>query len=317
MQKRGIIYSYATRQYLGLPNTVIRQLSDESGENMAKKKSITRISNKKRGRPKVKFSIWGLLLIFVLSFATFFVLYMLAANFNENFFDEEFGNIVVEEQNDDPSVPDNGEKTEDGDPTGKAGGLSVTNPIAQSEAKDASYFESCCIITDSTLIDMAKYTGLKDVVACDQLSAVSCNTTVIESSYGSKTAYETIQIKKPKNVYIMLGSDIGKSSVDDMIASYTELVKNLRGYLKESDIYIMQLPPVRNDDTAVSNSAINEFNTKLLTIANTNNVYCIDTNTALKGVDGMISEQYRNAETGVLTEAAYKTLADYILCHTV
>ena len=53
------------------------------------------------------------------------------------------------------------------------------------------------------------------------------------------------------------------------------------------------------------------------TIANTNNVYCIDTNTALKGVDGKISKEFIDTETGALTEKAYKTIADYVLCHTV
>ena len=116
----------------------------------------------------------------------------------------------------------------------------------------------------------------------------------------------------------MLGSDIGTSKMEDMISSYTEFVKNLRGYLTEADIYIMQLPPVRDDANAtIGNGLINEFNTKLLTIANMNNVYCIDTNTALKGVDGALSDEYRDPSTGALTESAYKAIADYILCHTV
>ena len=80
----------------------------------------------------------------------------------------------------------------------------------------------------------------------------------------------------------------------------------------------MQLPPVRDDANATTgNGVINEFNTKLLTIANMQNVYCIDTNTALKGVDGALSDEYRDSSTGSLTEAAYKAIADYILCHTV
>ena len=80
----------------------------------------------------------------------------------------------------------------------------------------------------------------------------------------------------------------------------------------------MQLPPVRDDANAtIGNGQINEFNTKLLTIANMNNVYCIDTNTALKGVDGALSDEYRDSGTGALTESAYKAIAGYILCHTV
>ena len=282
---------------------------------MTKNKSIRRISNKKRGRPKVRFSIWGLLLIFVLSFTTCFILYMVAANYKDDFFSEEFDNVVIEEKSGKSSSEKN--KNDEAEKSVQDGSLAATNPISQSDAKDASYLEGCCMITDTTLQDMAKYTGLKDIISSPDLGASNCTSATIESSYGVKTVYEIAQIKKPETVYIMLGNDIGTAKVDDMISSYTELIKNLRGYLPNSDIYIMQYPPVRDDDPSVSNSNVNEFNTKLLTIANTNNVYCIDTNTALKGVDGNLSDEFRDLETGVLTESAYKTIADYILCHTV
>ena len=288
---------------------------------MAKKKSITRISDKKRGRPKVRFSIWGLILIFVLSFSAWFIIYMAAANFNENFFSEEFGEDKADEKKDSSpsdSGPVDNNISDDVENADTAAADKITNPIAQSEARSADYLSSCCLVTDSTLIDMAKYTGLKDVIGSSDLNAADCNKIAIESSYGTKSAYEVLQAKKPEIIYIMLGSDIGTSKMEDMISSYTEFVKNLRGYLTDADIYIMQLPPVRDDANAtINNGIINEFNTKLLTIANMNNVYCIDTNTALKGVDGALSNEYRDASTGALTESAYKAIADYILCHTV
>lgn len=287
-----------------------------SGVNMAKKKSITRISDKKRGRPKVRFSFWGLIAIFLLSFATCFILYMVAANFNENFFSDEFENVVVKDKNASESIADNSEDISEQSQNGQLNTSSVTNPIAQSQAKDESYLGSCCLVTDSTLIDMGKYTGLSDIISSSDLGAANCNTLTIETSYGTKTAYEILQTKKPETVYIMLGSDIAASSVDQMIASYTEFVKNVRGYLTDADIYIMQLPPV-SEDSPADNGAVNEFNTKLLTIANTNNVYCIDINTALKGVDGNISKEFVDPDTGALNEKAYKTIAEYVLCHTV
>lgn len=285
---------------------------------MAKKKSIRRVSNKKRGRPKIRFSFWGLILIFALSFSACFILYMLAANFNEDFFSEEFDNIVVEDQADIQAgnTGDN-DNASDSNGSGSSLGVSASNPVPESGAKDTSYFEKCCLVTDSTLIDMGKFTDLKDIIGSAELNAKDCNTVKIESSYGNSSIYEIIQAKKPENIYIMLGSDLGTASVDEMIESYTALVKNIHGYLPESKVYIMQLPPIREDGGAVSGKLINEFNTKLLTLANTTGVYCIDTNTALKGVDGGISEEYRDAESGALTEAAYRTISDYILRHTV
>ena len=297
-----------------MPFTVIRQLFYESGENMAKKKSITRISDKKRGRPKVRFSIWGLILIFMLSFIGCFVIYMVAANINKDFWSEEFDKVVVEEHSDKNADDYNAdtENLQDSKTQRK-----ITNPIPQTGEKDASYLDSCCLITDSVLLGIDKYTELNDVIGSEALNAAGCNKVTIESSYGNKTAYEILQAKKPEKIYIMLGSDIGTSQIDDMVSNYTEFVKNVRGYLASADIYILQLPPVADGSEKVSNSLINEFNTKLLTMANMTGIYCLDTNTALKNVDGTISEEYIDPESGKLTEKAFKKITDYILCHTV
>lgn len=300
-----------------MPQTSIRQSFIGAGEKMAKNKSITRISNKKRGRPKVRFSIWGLIVIFALSFAACFVSYMIAANFDEDFFENTFDHVVVDD-NDVQSDAASNNKSENKDEQQTDIGDKITNPVSKSETKENSYFESCCLVTDSTLLDIGKHTEFKDVIGSAELTAAGCNTITVESTYGNNTVYEILKSKKPSSIYIMLGSDIGTSTVDSMVKSYSELIRNLKGYLTESDIYIMQLPPVKEDaGAAVNNSMINEFNTKLLSIANTNNVYCIDTNTALKGVDGMIADGYRDPETGSLTESAYKAIADYVLCHTV
>ena len=297
-----------------------RHLFIEKEPNMAKKKSITRISDKKRGRPKIRFSFWGLILIFMLSFSGCFAIYMIAANMNENFWSEEFDKVVVEKKNAKvPNIDDSPEQEDKSDEKNDEEEIrtSVINPIAQSEEKDTSYFSSCCLVTDSTLLGIDKYTEFKDIIGSESLNAAGCNTVTIESSYGNKTAYEILQAKKPENVYIMIGSDISTASVDDMISSYTDFVKNVRGYLSSADIYIMQLPPLRADAEGITNNTVNEFNTKLLTIANTTGVYCLDTNTALKGVDGNISEEYVDTQNGALNEKAYKQIVEYILCHTV
>ena len=299
-----------------MPFTVNRHLLKEYGEYMAKKKSITRISDKKRGRPKVRFSFWGLILIFLLSFAGCFIIYMVSANIKKNFWTEEFDNVAVEDKNDISSDPDETEQNNSTSEEFDTESISVSNPVAQSEAKSKDYLNSCCLITDNLLLDINSYTEFKDVLGNESLSAVSCNTVTLETAYGNKTAYETLQVKKPENVYIMLGSDIGTSSIDDMISNYGAFVKNVRGYLTNAGIYVLQLPPVSENDSKASNALINEFNTKLLSMANMNNVYCLDTNTALKGEDGNISKEYIN-DSGLLSEKAYKKIVDYILCHTV
>ena len=284
---------------------------------MAKKKSITRISDKKRGRPKIRFSIWGLILIFTLSFAGCFIIYMLGANINENFWSDEFDKVIIENKADGFAGTDTADEDAQADVNTKDDKSVSSNPVVQSEAKTEDYLDSCCLVTDSLHLGIDKCTELKDVIGSDALGAASCNSVTIETAYGNNTVYETLNVKKPQNVYIMLGNDIGVSAVDDMIAAYNDLVKNLRGSLTTADIYVMQLPPVSDGNEKANNALINEFNTKLLSMANLNHVYCLDTNTALKGADGNISEEYTDAGSGSLNENACKKIVEYLLCHTV
>lgn len=289
---------------------------------MAKTKNVQRISNKKRGRPKVRFNIGGFILIFVLSFAACFGFYMAAANLNDNFFNDEFGGVSVEGTTEATTSAEQTSQNAAGDEntdntSGTDSAPAMLNPVPQSAAVDASYFDNCCLVTDSTLLGMGSSTDFKDVIGSDSLSASGCNTVKVETNYGTVTVYETLQIKKPMNVYFMLGSDIGTVTVDEMISNYTTLVSNLHAYKPDMNIYVMQLPPVAADTTTVTNELINEYNTKLLNMANTVGVNCIDTNTALKSVEGTLSAEYWSADTGTFTDEAYKTIAGYILTHTV
>lgn len=283
---------------------------------MPQNRQIQRNSVKKKSKPKLRFNFGMLLVIFILSFAGCFVLYMIAANTNDDFFIEEFdSNVITEESISEESSEELSDITEESSLTDTPASA-VTNPVPESAAADVSYLENCCLITDSTLLSMKDYTNFTDVIGSTELNAVSVNSVKIGSSYGTVTAYETMKLKKPMNIYIMLGSDLGVSSVDEMIASYTTFVNNLKASVTEANIYIMQLPPVYADE-AVTNAMINDYNNKLLSLANNSGVFCIDTNTALKTVDGTLAEEYWSAETGALTEKAYKDLCGYILTHTV
>lgn len=288
---------------------------------MAKSKgrNVRRGSGKRKRRPKVRFSIWGLILLFALTFAACFIFYMVKANLNPDFLDDEFGSITTEENvetvpdTEDATEPENGED-EEATTVPKA---EITNPVPQSEAAEAGYFEECCLITDSTLLDMANFSNFTDVIGSEALNALNCNTTKVATNYGTVTPLETIQIKKPKNLYIMLGSDIGTDPVDEMIESYSKLVDNLHATRPEMNIYVMQLPPVKAEGEDNSkNELINDYNSKLLAMANKYQVYCIDTNTALKNQDGSLDPSFLDEETKKFNETAYSTITGYILTHT-
>ena len=266
-------------------------------------------------RPKVRFNFGVMLVIFVLSFTACFALYMTAANLNEDFFRNEFNAEMII----DNSEPDETEESEQDEqpeqeelPIQKA---PVTNPVPQSAPADHAYFENCCLITDSTLLEIGDHTALKDVIGDSALNASNCTTAKVESNYGAVTIYDTLKIKKPENVYFMLGSDIGTSETETMLENYKELVSNLTASLPAMNIYIMQIPPVRYDSAPVTNELINTYNEQLLSMANSCNVYCIDTSTALKSVEGNLKEEYWSAEDKKFTEDMYKAVTEYIITH--
>ncbi|MBO5104496.1 MAG: hypothetical protein J6B74_05470 [Ruminococcus sp.] len=285
---------------------------------MDKNKNIRTVSDRKRKKRRLKFNFGVLLIIFILSFSACFALYMLAANMNENFFEDEFNSIIVEEESEDEqeetTQADETEVSETAEePVEKT---PVTNPVPQSAAADyATYFDNCCLITDSTLLDIKEHTSFTDVIGDSLLNAANCTVAKVDSNYGTVTIYDTLKLKKPENVYIMLGSDIGVSATEDMIASYTTLIENLTAVLPDMNIYIMQIPPVITDSAPVTNELINSYNEQLLAMANSQNVHCIDTSTALKSVDGNLKEEYWSAEDKKFTADMYKAVVEYILTH--
>lgn len=287
---------------------------------MDKKHTVQRISNKKRGKPKVRFNFMIIVIICLLVFAICFVFYMVNANVKGDVLDDDDDTasapqVTTAEVQQGTDTQQQSETTLEA-PTIDQG---IVYPLPQSEAKDKDYFENCCLITDGTLLSISKSTDFSDIIGNSQLGAANCNTMTVSSSYGNLKPYEIIKVKKPKNLYIMLGYDIGTSAPEDMISNYTTLVKNIRSFLPDMKIYIMQLPPVpatTQESSAMNNDIINSYNSKLLDMAKSLGVYCIDTNTALRGADGAISGEYWSEDDGWLTSKGYKAIADYILTHT-
>lgn len=281
---------------------------------METNRTVKRGKGKKKGHPKVRFRFGTLLMIFILSFAACFVLYMLSANLNDNFLNDEFGISTVESfpkesslNSDKPSdAADNENKIE-----------KAVNPIPQSEKLDISYFDNCCLITDSTLAGINSGFGEGSVFGGNDINISNIMSVKMPSSFGSLSAYDIVKQKKPETLYIMLGSELGAVPVDDMIVSYTSLVNAFKSSLPDMEIYVMQYPPVLYDSDTLTNETINDYNNKLLMMCNNLEIYCIDTNTALKSEDGKLNEEYWSYESLTLSKRGFDKIIQYILTHTV
>ena len=101
---------------------------------MEKKGTIQRISNKKRGRPKVRFNFWILVIIFALSFMGCFALYMIAANTNDDFLDDSDDKVVVQEQATEASTESEGAETATEAAAPQENTAEIINPVPQSES---------------------------------------------------------------------------------------------------------------------------------------------------------------------------------------
>ncbi len=270
-------------------------------------------TGKKKLRPKVRFSFGVMITIFILTFLGCFTLYLVGANINPDFFKDDFVNeridITTEDEEEEPSETTE-EITTEVKPV-------VSNPVPKSPAVDVSYLDNCCIITDSLLGDMEMYGKFRDVIGSSELGAANASITKVESNYGIVTVYDTIKIKKPFNLYIMLGSDLGTAELNDMISGYTALVTNLHSSLPEMNIYMMMMPPVPFDTETVSNEKIDEYNTSLLDLAKKAGVYIIDTNSILKGENNSLDERFWSYDTSSMNSDAYDEICAYILDHTV
>ena len=272
---------------------------------MEKKRTIQRKSAKKRSRPKVRFNIGVVLLIFFLSIIGCFALYMISANINGDFLDnEENTTIITDEQSSETSTQaDNAQKTQ---------GSGISYPLSPSSPKDASYFTECCLVTDSTLLAMASDKDFMEIIGNEQLNAAGCADAVLS---GSTTVCDSIKGRNPKNLYIMLGSDIGTSSGKDMIDGVSGLVNSVRTACPDTKIYILQIPPTATETAFVTNKLIDSYNQQLLSMAETLGVYCVDTNIILKSVEGALSPEF-SSENGGLSDKGYAAIKERILSCT-
>ena len=283
---------------------------------MSKKRTVHRVSDSRKNRPFVKFNFWLMVIIFGLSFAVCFVLYMVAANLDDNFFDFESSQSQNSEISADNSADTDISENISDSAESDSSINSVVNPVPESERADDSYFDNAWILADATLLDIKFNTTIKNVIGSSQINAVNINETKLDSVYGNITAYQNLQIINPKTLYIMLGSDIGTSSVDDMINSYSNFIADIKSSLPDTKIYIMQIPPVYTDSETLTNETVNDYNSRLIKLADNYSVYCIDTNTILKNNTGTLSNEYYSSETNTLTSQAYSAVYEYILTHT-
>lgn len=256
------------------------------------KKKFKPVQFDKNPEPKIKFSLKLLFWVWVLVMVAFFICYMVLANFTDAF-------IVVKNKNSNSNSGSVSEQLDESQQTANA-----VNPVPQSADKQGISYLSNCTFAGDILLAGVSDSGVSD-------NHIKCGPSYILTNIESSGLTVT-----DSNLYLMLGyTEIGEQSSDDLLIKYENVLKNFKTSFPNTSIYVMALPPVTDTNTKVLNSSIDEFNSNLLTLANNENVYYIDTNTILKSNTGYLSSEYSDGDS--LNESAYDKIIDYLLSHTV
>lgn len=264
--------------------------------------------------PIIRFRLKVVFIIFIIVFAACFAVYMMGVNVGISGESESGGEIrtASESESAAESVSSSEASNE------------IINPVPLSEKLSETYLGKCAFVGDSLTAGLSdyQYVSSKNVIAEVGLNIDKINTQTIRTGAGEKTALEALVDLSPENIYIMLGSNgIEWLSDKDMIGYYKEFTDSVKEALPDSKIYILSIPPVTSErekasDNPIKNSDIDRYNSALLDMANENQMYYVDLNTALKGNDGKFSDGDAADDGMHFNKATYQVMIDYILSHT-
>lgn len=201
----------------------------------------------------------------------------------------------------------------------------ISNPVAESQLREMSYFDDCVFVGDSLSVGLAgyKYLSADKVLASIGLNINKIETEKLTTSSGEMTVYDALVLKQPKKIYIMLGSNgIAFLSNSTMIEKYSAFIEKVKAGVPSAQIILLSIPPVTVEREAASsnkilNSDIDVYNSELLKLANDKQVHFVDINTSLKNNAGKLDTDKAEKDGIHFKKPTYQTMIDYILSHTI
>lgn len=277
-----------------------------------------------KGKPKPKFHFSIVLLIIVATFGTCFYIYMRdnGAESLTRRTETTTGETTTtaEETTTTEEIITTPEVTEPVDTRPM-----LVNPVPEHERVSDSYFDSCAFVGDSIFTGLANYGFInkKQVFANIGMNIEKINTAELDTAYGEMTVHSALLEAKPKNLYIMLGTNgIYWLSNDFMVSRYREFIEKVQVELPDTSVYILSIPPVtegreKHETEPITNEEIDSYNSELLKLADELGVNFVDVNTCLKNNEGKLSLEEAEKDGIHFKADTYKKMLDYILRHTV
>lgn len=199
-----------------------------------------------------------------------------------------------------------------------------SSPVPQSDSVGMEWFDDAAFIGNSRSegIRLYKIIPQADVFADRGLMIDTVLTKpVIKTEAGKVTVIDALKEKQYGKVYIMLGTnELGWPYVDVFAEKYAEMVRAVREAQPDAQIYIQSILPVSTEksqkDKIYNNEKITQFNEAIRGVAEREQVYYVDVQSALRDEDGGLP---KDASTdGVhMNKEYYGVWLEYIRTHTV
>lgn len=290
-------------------------------------------NNRKKKKRRSLFRLSVILLFFIFCISIGFVIYAFkfdasskrAPGVNT---DSSLSSDDSQSGTEDPSLTSQSDTDSTGDTDSSSALSTGAGPVAESKRQSDSYLDSCAFIGDSITTGLSGYKFVKksNVFAMEGLRIDNITEkTIPTADYGDVLALDGLAKMKPQNVYILLGSNgVSWYKNDDMIKDFSDFIDSVQGELPDANVYIISITPVGTkkesiatpEDGRVLNTEIDNFNSRLLELANQKSVNYLDVNSALKDSSGKLPDSV-TTDGMHFNKATYQTFVDYILTHTV
>lgn len=189
-----------------------------------------------------------------------------------------------------------------------------TKPKYASTEYDKEFYSNSLFVGDSIFTGFSGFGYLQpeNVFAQVGLNPES----VLSKRIEDVTAVEKATAMQPERVCIMLGTNgLAFMGIDYMAKEMNEFVIELKAACPEAQIVILSIPPVTEEhekDNPEKIPVIEEYNSKLQTVAEDNDCLYIDIFTMLQDENGYLAEGYAEADGLHFLGKAYGTVLSRI-----
>lgn len=201
--------------------------------------------------------------------------------------------------------------------------------LAETEDMGQEYIDNITFLGDSTTYGLRYYEMLAGGKETTQVWTPSSGTlTLSQQSFalivypedGSEiTILDAVTRKQPSMMVITLGVN-GVSFMDEEYfkSEYTALVEGIQQASPDTKIILQSIFPVAASYEYlgdINNDKIGQANQWVQEVAEATGVRYLDTQSALKGADGWLPEEYQNGDGVHLNETSFAIVLDYIRTH--